>query len=92
MRNILLIILAGSLISGIILFYPIETKAKEKNQTSKVENSENKIEDSIITLVAVGDMMLGTNFRIHLICLLQMFFFFPQCILSSKMQTSLLEI
>lgn len=62
MRNIFLIIIAGSLISGLVLFYPIETKAKEKNLISKTENAENEIVDSIITLVAVGDMMLGTNF------------------------------
>lgn len=62
MRNILIIFVFGSIVGAIVLFYPLETKAKSKAENSKNLFSEQDSTDSIITIVAVGDMMLGTNF------------------------------
>ncbi len=61
MRNILLLAVAGTITAGVIFFYPLESKAKETTKTAEKVTVEEP-EDSVITLVAVGDMMLGTNF------------------------------
>ena len=60
MRNILILVVAGVVAGSIILFYPLDSRAKgiAKKAVVQVETPA----DSIITLVAVGDIMMGTNF------------------------------
>jgi hypothetical protein len=54
-------ILSFALLSGVglTLLFPLKSKAKVRQQQETVELIE---EDTLITLIAVGDMMLGTNF------------------------------
>lgn len=54
-------ILSFALLSGVglTLLFPLKSKAKVRQQQETVEPIE---EDTLITLIAVGDMMLGTNF------------------------------
>jgi poly-gamma-glutamate capsule biosynthesis protein CapA/YwtB (metallophosphatase superfamily) len=48
------------LVAAVAIFLPFRMKAKEKVRKEQVQQMEP--EDTLITLVAVGDMMLGTNF------------------------------
>lgn len=57
----LLIAAVGTVIGGVIFFYPLDSKAKETVNKKEAVIAEIP-EDSVITFVAVGDMMLGTNF------------------------------
>jgi len=60
MKNILFLILTGAVITGIITFYPLDSRAKG---IAKKKPQEQVIQDdSVITMVAVGDIMMGTNF------------------------------
>lgn len=61
MRNILLLAAAGTIAGCIVFFYPLKSEAKENTAPAKAVVAEEP-NDSVITLVAVGDMMLGTNF------------------------------
>jgi poly-gamma-glutamate capsule biosynthesis protein CapA/YwtB (metallophosphatase superfamily) len=62
MKKVILILLTGSLLTCLFLLNPFESKAKIKSKTSFQKLAKPKSEDSLITIVAVGDMMLGTNF------------------------------
>jgi hypothetical protein len=55
-------ILSIALLSGVsfTLFFPFKSKAKVVSQVQ--EETEIVAEDTLITLIAVGDMMLGTNY------------------------------
>jgi poly-gamma-glutamate capsule biosynthesis protein CapA/YwtB (metallophosphatase superfamily) len=60
-KSILIVAGAGALFSFFLLFPSKQSNAQNALKTAHVQN-EAILEDTLITLVAVGDMMLGTNF------------------------------
>jgi poly-gamma-glutamate capsule biosynthesis protein CapA/YwtB (metallophosphatase superfamily) len=61
MKKIILTACIALAISGFLFFFPLDSKAKSIHDTRKDVQATAPV-DSVITLVAVGDMMLGTNY------------------------------
>jgi len=60
--KIAIVLMGAGLSLAFFLFFPLKMNAEEPDKRSfRVEESE-KIEDTLITLVAVGDIMMGTNY------------------------------
>lgn len=62
MRNIILLAAAGAIAGSIVFFYPLKSEAKEAATIPAPAVTPEDPADSLVTLAAVGDMMLGTNF------------------------------